>query len=328
MRIVTAILLILSLTVPLCSCTGLKSVAPDIQTEMQDEQTDADEAPVPGYDANDIDYSEQTDRKRAPDESRITINGRTFTIEEIIEGVMDTFNCQMYLYGNDPTSDNILCNKELILHQDIEYELCYRPPGPYSLYGRIIVMMPNMLHPYSTDENPRVYFFGIFISEIGLESDFSLGDSCPQNISLSTESGEDIYLGSYTIRIDEVTRPPFEVMDTEWVENTENAIRLYMDGDYHAELGIKHDLEPGNYLAYVQPFFRADVRGYIIFEHENGNVYWGWYDWVHDDIGDYPASLNHVELAYNPNDASFLSYLEKVRSDSQVNLEYSVKERG
>ena len=261
------------------------------------------------------------------DGNPVVINGRSFSAEEINAGIRDTFNSLMYLYGG--VVNGWLENDEL-LHKDIEYELFFDPyyndgEDQFLFPKKVYMVITNMFHPSSIDGDPLLFMFGIDITEWGLRSDLYYAGDIPEKKQIVMYDNEPIHLGSYSMRIDEIIKPQFEIMDAAWIENTKNEIRMYMDVNdfYGGEPG--YDLAPGSYHVNVQKFFRSDDNSIIIFEHENGSVYAGYYYYVHENSGNYPALLNHVELVCNPNTESFQTYLDKVRSDPAVSLEYSVK---
>jgi hypothetical protein len=266
-------------------------------------------------------------------ESSIVINGRMFSIDEINAGIKDTFNCSLYYHGYDSTSPYLFSNIDIVLHQNIEYELYYDPycndgKDPFYRPKKFYIIITNKPHPLSTDENPLAYVFGFDVTEYGLRSDFSSHGHVPRNKPFIAYGKELPNLGSYTMRLDEIEKPQFEVMDTEWIENTKEEIRMYMDWNNFHQGAPEKNLEPGNYHVYVQKFFKSDADSTIIFEHENGNIYTGIYYFVHENTGNHLADLNHVELIEYADDESFKEYLEKVRSDPAVSLQYSVLHRG
>jgi len=259
-------------------------------------------------------------------ENPFAINGRLFSIEEINTGIKDTFNNQLYLYGY---VGGLIKND---LPYDIEYELYFDPSHygyderyPFSRPKTAFLVVTNMLHPLPMEEIPPLYVYGINVTEWGLRSDFYYSNTYTTiEKPLIFFNSELVYLGSYTVRIDEIAKPQYEIMDSEWIENTKNEIRMYMDEDVFSEYNIEKELEPGGYHVYVKKFFKSDVDSTIIFEHENGNIYTGWYNYVHENTGVYPANLNHVELVDNLNEESFKTFLEKVREDPALCIEYAV----
>ena len=113
-------------------------------------------------------------------------------------------------------------------------------------------------------------------------------------------------------------------MDAMLAENIKKELQIYMDDNNFDKSDPTLNLAAGNYHVYVQKFFKSDADSTIIFEHENGSVYTGRYNFVHECSGKFPADLNHVELVENPDDELFQLYLDKVRADPAVSMEYSV----
>lgn len=248
----------------------------------------------------------------------VTVGGRTFSVEEINAGIRDTLNSLWYLHGDDSTSKYISQNKDLLFGKDIEYDLYYSEN--IGFYPPMIhVVITNILHPLSTEEEPRSYTFALCITEGGVESDFYTENSFSKEYAYEYFK-EMIYLGHYTMRIDEVTKPQYEEMDSEWVESTKRGIQKYMDANFDKIL------EPGNYYVYVKKFFKGDTDSIIFFEHGNGNIYSAYYLFVHSTGEGYP-DLNRLELYEYANSESFKKYFEKIKSDPAVSLEYSVKKQ-
>jgi len=251
----------------------------------------------------------------------VAVNGRSFSIEEINAGIKDTFNCVLYHHGYRTGDNYLISNPDLILRKDVEYDLYFESNYQNGIYTfsptpNLHLLITNMEDPLSTEENPLRYMFSIGITEWGMRSCFSsLG-------CLSTEQAQElkndryIFLGHYTMHIDEIEKPPFEDMDAEWSENVESAIRLYMgEGKY---------FEPGSYHVYMQRFFESDADSIIIFEHENGDIYIGSYYFVHEISGEREADLNKVILNKGPHSESFKAYVEIVKQDPAVSMEYVI----
>jgi hypothetical protein len=233
----------------------------------------------------------------------------------------------MYLYGGIGLLEN-----DDILNKDIEYDLYldlydYNKNHPFNAPKTVYVVISNMQHLLSVEENISSYAVGIYFTEYGLSSNFCYGNNHLINEPFEVYDGIPISysFGSYIMRIDEIVKPQYEIMDDTWVENIKNEIQIYMDDNDFYQGDHNLNLATGNYHVYVQKFFRSDSDGTIIFEHENGSVYTGWYNYVHECSGNFPANLNHVQLIENPNDELFQLYLDKVRADPAVSMEYSVK---
>ena len=261
---------------------------------------------------------------------QVTVNGRSFSIEEINAGIKDTFNSVLYFYGDNDTGEYLFSNKNLVLHKDLEYELYFYKSNFDTVASdifnppRVFLVITNIQHPLSTENNPLLYELAIDVTEWGLRSYFHSEGHTPKMEAYVYYGVELVYLGSYTMRIDEIVEPPFEVMNDEWKENTKSELRLYMHkNDFY--VGKPEDsLEPGYYHVYVQKFFKSDMDSIVIFEHENGNTYWGFYYFVHENSGSYFANLNKVRLAEDVGNESFDAYIEKVRANSAVSMEYLV----
>lgn len=88
---------------------------------------------------------------------------------------------------------------------------------------------------------------------------------------------------------------------------------------------LNQGLPEGNYTVYVQKFFESDKDTSILFEYENGDIYMGDYYFIHEVSGENPADLNKVELYEYSDEETFKKYIEKVRLDPAVSLEYTVK---
>lgn len=258
----------------------------------------------------------------------ITINEKKFPLEEINEGIKNTFNSVLYYYGNDDTSDYITANKDIILNKEIKYELYLEPNSNEGIEAvvspqKIYFVITNVQHPLSTTGDLRLYEFGIDITELGLRSDFSYQGHVLQGEKYSFIGDQTVYLGTYTMLIDEIKKPDYEKMDDEWKKKVEAAIRLYMDrNNFYSDRD--DNLASGKYRIYVQSFFKSDKDSTIIFENENGDIYVGDYYFVHDIAATEPADLNNVMLNMSSDEKTFTSYLEKVHSDPAIAMEYSI----
>jgi len=292
--------IVLCIFVLFCGCQNSGSIIKDNLRSQSDEQ--------PGY------------------ENPFTINGREFSIEEINTGIKDTINNQLYLYGRVGG----LRNNDI--PYDIEYELYFDPSHygysekyPFWEPKTVFLFVTNMPNPIPADET-SFYLYGIPVTEWGLRSDFCLISKYTKKIPLYYyDEVELVSLGHYTMRIDDIVKPQYVTMDAVWIENTKNEIRMYMDYNDFYKGEPDENLVSGNYRVYVQNFFKSDDDSTIIFEHENGNIYTGWYNHVHGNSGNYPANLRHVELVENPDEESFKSYLDRVREDPALIMEYIVK---
>ena len=265
------------------------------------------------------DASSSPDEIELIDENLIEVNGSTFSIEEINTQIKDTFNCCLYFHGYHDKSSLIFMNKDIFLHKDVEYDLYFEPyDSSESSFGtRIHIIITNVEHPLSTEEKPLLYCFSVGLTEWGLLSDFSYTQPMSPDEAYVFDR-DVVYLGRFIMRIDEITKPPFETMDTEWVENTKSAIRLYLDMYYGTRLA------PGVYYIYVKSFFKSDRDSAIIIEHENGSIYSGKLQYVHEISGDSPARLG-ITL-YDVDNIEFdRPYLEMIKIESALSMEYVVE---
>ena len=263
----------------------------------------------------------------------ILVNGRLFSVDEINAGIKDTFNCVLYLHGENSTSNWIDSNRNIILNKDVEYELflIVDPEAKgrsHTNQSLLILVIKNFFHPFTPDGKPRVYVMGIRINEWGVQSTFHTywGSILEEALEYYKENG--LYLGSYIMRIDEIVKPNFEIMDSEWEDCVERELRLYMDENPKTFKDggnvMVGTLDSGKYTVYVERFFESDIDSYIIFEHENGDIYRGFYYFIHDCSGIISADLNKVRLVEEQDSDYFRDYMEKVRSDPAISFEYTV----
>ena len=247
---------------------------------------------------------------------KVTAKGREYAIEEIRQGILKAFHTEFYYAGNDA----LHLNRNLILNKALTYDLVFVEDQflPY-----VLLIVNNLDHPLSTEEEP-LYSFGIAFSEQGMEEKFyTYGTAASNTLAYMTEDRDEVYLGSYSLRVSEIAKPQHEQMSEEWKQRAEAAIQLYMDkNDFYSEK--EKNLEPGKYQVYIKGFSKGDVDSIIIFEHENGNVYQGFYYFVHGISEAQPADLNHVELVADPSD-SYDQWLEKVREGAALHMEYWVQ---
>ena len=161
-----------------------------------------------------------------------------------------------------------------------------------------------------------------------MQSDFISQGHIQSDEALEYFNNEDrIYLGSYSMRIDEITRPNFQEMNREWRENAEKEIQMFMEthNGMHLDETRTGFLEPGNYHVYIENFFKSDDNSRIVFLHENGNVYQSFFHFIHYLTGDKIASVMNTPLIGNINESLPLRlYVEKLQSDFAVNIEYQV----
>lgn len=247
----------------------------------------------------------------------ITAKGKDYSIEEIRQGILKAFHTEFYYAGDT----SLHLNSQLILNKTLTYDLVFvdDPWVPY-----VLLIVSNLEHPLSTEEKP-FYSFGISFSEQGMEEKFyTFGTATQEELAFMTEERGCAYLGNYSLHISEIIKPQHEQMSNEWKQMAQTAIQRYMDeNDFYPE--EEKNLEPGKYHVYIQGFSKGDTDTIIIFEHENGNVYEGYYYFVHDISEELPADLNHVGLVTDPS-AGYGLWLDKVREGAALHIEYLVRE--
>ena len=244
-----------------------------------------------------------TEESEVADEipTSIMVGNREFSVDEINAGIINVFNNELYYHGDHEESEYMYHNKNLVLNQNIEYELYYSPftgdSQDLQLYGcEILLVMPEIEHPLSQPDDIQIYQFGVGIREEGMGSGFSSGYRTYKDTykSFLLERGY-VYLGRHSMCIEEIVPPVYEEKSEEWKNNTEKSIQLYMDeNDFYSD--ENKNLKPGKYKVYVKNFTKVALDSWIIFEHENGDVYYGIYYNIHNQWPNSPANLNHVEL--------------------------------
>ena len=245
----------------------------------------------------------------------VKVNGRSISIEEINSGIKAVFCKDLYYYPDG--------SMKPFFNNTVEYELFFAPSN--RSLPKIYMIVTNMEHPSSTEQSPKLYRFGISITEYGLQSDFYEQGAVPspqEDWLVSLPEGT-IYLGHHTMCISEIVPPEYETMSDQWKQRAENAIRLYMDNnDFYGE--NSKNLQAGKYNVYIKGFSVCDVDSVVVFEHEGGQVYRGWYYFVHEIAEGSPADLNHVELIENI-DTDTIEYLDKLRMNAALHMEYTVE---
>lgn len=262
------------------------------------------------------------------EEKFITVYETQFSVEQINEQIKETINEQLYYHGYFFDSDNIFLNRDLFLNQNLEYSLYYVPstypdrtdPEYQEVFPpQIHFVITNIEHPLSTENEPKLYFAGIEITQKGLRSDFCRG----YHINADEETkGE--FLGNYSMCITEIVEPTHEEMSNEWKEQAEAELKLYMDENAYSAVE-ENNLPVGNYHVYVAGFSEADADSDVIFEHEDGQVYIGTYLSLHHISGEDAANLHRVALCEYPE--SEAEYLNKVREEAAFSMEYAVNEK-
>ena len=256
-------------------------------------------------------------------EKSITVNGRVFTVEEIKEGIGKTLNNILY-YSNNL----IWLDKELILHKKLEYDLFYVPSihdntkNADFYHGMIYLVITNVLHPYPSGSDPQLCVYGIGIKRWGLQSHFFYASRTekekPDAFLIAEKRETAIFLGSHSIRIDEIKTPKHEQMDDTWKESVKKEVQLYMDNS--VTLADITFMSPGKYNVYIQGFSESDDDTDIYFENEDGDIYRGLYYFIHNvskHTESWPADLNHVERLEDAGTFAF----EKVRANAVLSFE-------
>ncbi|MDR1735657.1 MAG: hypothetical protein LBR85_02150 [Oscillospiraceae bacterium] len=245
----------------------------------------------------------------------ITIGETEFSVKDINKGIAEVFNSRLYYHGEDSESNYLTYNKNLVLHRDIEYELYVNTKE-----NMVCFIITNQLHPLSTEDNPLFYHFGVEITEKGLRSVFSTIAHGPREKGYMFYERDAVYHGSYVLRIDETNKPVHEKMSDEWIESRKAALGLYMEETREANMQ-DYAFKPGNYQIYVAGFNESDIDSVVIFEHESGLVYSGFCYFVHNSEPGL-ISLNKVELVKDLTSRYFVKYLERVKSNPALSMEY------
>ena len=234
----------------------------------------------------------------------IQVNGKTVSVEEINSGIKAVFCNNLYYYPEG--------HLKPFFNTTVEYELFFLENSKE--LSKIYMVVTNMEHPKSTENSPRLYMFGISITEKGLQSDFyAQGDISPQDTSFLEKM---TCMGHHTMKIGEILPPTYETVSEEWKQRAERAIRLYMDNnDFYSENG--RNLPAGKYNVYIKGFSESDVDSTIVFEHEDGSVRTGQYYFIHSIPAETPADLNHVAL-----ETIDTAYLDKLKENAAFHMEY------
>ncbi|MBR4016486.1 MAG: hypothetical protein IKK11_01560, partial [Oscillospiraceae bacterium] len=249
---------------------------------------------------------------------KITVNNKVFSINEINNGIRDVFNTQLYYYPDG------LLNQ--FAYKQIEYDLYFssRQVTPLS-FPLVYIFVTNVEHPLSTEQSPRLYRFGVCMTEYGLQSYFYESGAffiSPQEKWGTCPPEGTKYLGHYSMDLSRITQPIHEEMTDQWKQGVETSVRLYMDNNNFYREDSKN-LQEGKYNVYIQGFSQSDVDSTIIFEHENGQVYQGRYYFVHEVAEGKPADLNHVERIEDV-DAAYIEYLDKLKKNAAFHMVYDV----
>jgi len=274
--------------------------------------------------------AQQQEKAKVIDENPVVVNGRAFSVDEIIDGIKAVFNSDMYYFGLDWY--------EPFFQKDVEYDLYYaQRVGVASAPEKAIHMIiTNVLHDLSSENEFLYQVVGINITEYGLLDGFyyrSYGSW--EDMVLTRHEGEN-YLGHYIMRIDEVIPPQYEPKDAEWQESTIKVIQEYMDQTLLDYADEDYALKPGNYHVYMRNFPRGETYSLVVFEHQNGDVYWGQYCHLNYTSNEYAPYISHVSridwenldesAGWEQEDAEMLrGYIEKIKLDPAISFEYAVK---
>lgn len=247
----------------------------------------------------------------------IEVNDQSISVAEVNSGIETVFNNALYYYEDGQLSQ--------FLNKKLEYELFFIPSTETAALPRVYMIVTNVKHPLSTEQTPLLYKFGIQISEYGLLSDFCEQSYVQQEKDNSASFPEEtIYLGQYSMSINQIEQPVYEEMTDQWKKQAETALRLYMD-DNNFDSDTEKNLQAGKYQVYIQGFTKNDVDSTVIFEHEDGQIYVGRYHFVHDISDEVSADLNKVELVEDIG-PQFMAYLDKLRLTAALTMEYQVED--
>lgn len=257
----------------------------------------------------------------------ITVDGVSISVDQINVQIKNTFNTQLFYGGFFGSGSPMELNEEFILSHALEYDLYFEPNGrtgadAFVLAPKIYIIITNIAHPLSTADNPLLYNFGIDVTKFGLRSNFSYMAHISKHLGDGPKTLWSQYLGHYSLRITEVSRPLHENPSDEWVTTVKNGLRLFMDNC--SSYAIDR-FAPGKYTVYVQGFSQSDVNSAVVFVHENGAVYMGDFYFVHEVSNGVPANLNRVALIDYANDKQFQVYLSRLRKEAVLEMEHVVE---
>lgn len=273
-----------------------------------------------------------TEESETEDEipTSIMVWEREFSVDEINAGIKNLINNVLYYYGDHEDSDYMMYNKNLVLNQKIEYDLFYIPntgdgENDKIWGGEILFVMPGIEHPLSQPDDVQIYGMSTRITEEGISSAYLAANRISTDRYKSLFDNEEyIYLGRHSLYMEEIVPPVYEEKSEEWKRNVETGIQLYMDQN---EIYGGESFKPGKYKVYVMNFTKADCDSWILFEHEDGDIYYGIYYYVNIDWPNSPANLNHVELKDEDRVEYSKSYYEKLKEHAAICVEYEVKEK-
>ncbi|MDL2220448.1 hypothetical protein LJC55_02145 [Eubacteriales bacterium OttesenSCG-928-N14] len=260
-------------------------------------------------------------KESAMPDTVITVGEREYSVSDVNAGIKNTFNKNLYLYRSV-----IFLDSEDVIGKEIRYELYYFENAEKRTYEETTIFFVITLdvpkHIFDGGYGQYI-IYGIDINERGMMSYFSYYDYGQTHEKGKQEfiSGVNLlYIGDYTMHIDQIEKPVYEEMDAEWAEIAKNRIMKHMDENPG---GYSDVLEPGKYHVYVKRFFEADENSDIFFEHENGNVYTGKFHFVHD--GGFIDKI-FLENRKRTDSEENRKMRDRIRSDPAVSLDYEVKE--
>ena len=255
----------------------------------------------------------------ASDVEEILVEGKTLSINTINNQIRNVFNNESYYsvpyFGNEAIKNY----PYLIVGQTLEYSLYYSAKDIVFLGKPIIyIVVTNMEHPRSTEEEPLLYYFGLEVTEFGVASEFILEGFVGKDEHIAKE-----FIGSYSMCIEQISTPIHDEPSSEWKMRAQNAIQLYMDNnDYYAT--AEHNLKAGNYKVFIKGFAKSDRESRVYFVHEDGSVYIARYYYVHSISEGQPANLNNLSLIQFSEAEDYQLGLNRIYENAALRFEYSV----
>lgn len=250
----------------------------------------------------------------------IIVEDKKFTAKEIIDGIKDTFNANLYNVNRYDT--NLMPNQAQILNKELVFDLFFEDNSntdkkEFVYPPKIYLVITNISHPTSTNDNPQFYKFGIDITKCGLRSDFYFEGHTDANYKSFFEEQDALFLGTHTMRLEKVEKPQYEKMSDQWKNKVTKAVKLYMDNIKNSDENL---LISGEYRICVKGFFKSDCDTLIYFEHENGNLYCGYYHFIHDVDENIPANINKLALLDDAKNKEL--NLENIYSNAAISIYY------
>jgi hypothetical protein len=102
----------------------------------------------------------------------------------------------MFLHG-----EVVWLSKDDFLHQDVEYDLYFQAEkDEWPEFSKIMVVITNIFHPSSSDEESLLCQFGFYINEWGVSSTRCLAAYDTRQEAYGFYEGQELeYFGSYTM---------------------------------------------------------------------------------------------------------------------------------